>query len=45
VSFDLPDCCLKSWDVGRRDINFHYAGRDVRIVFRILGGRVDVVTR
>jgi hypothetical protein len=45
VCFDLPDCCLKSMDVGRRDIVFHYCNCNIRIVFRILGSRVDVVSR
>ena len=46
VCFNLPDCCLKCWEVGKRDIVFHYCnGCTVRIVFRILFSRWDVVYR
>ena len=46
VCFDLPDCCLKCWEVGKRDIVFHYCnGCTVRIVFRVLFSRWDVVSR
>jgi hypothetical protein len=44
VCFDLPDCCLKCWDVSRRSIDFRYCGgKEVRIVFRVIGSRCDRV--
>jgi hypothetical protein len=45
VCFDLPNCCLKCVRVGNRSIVFDYGSREVRVVFRLLGGRYDVVSR
>lgn len=45
VCFTLPDCCLKSFEVYRRTVEFDYiGGKEVTIRFRLLG-KVDVSHR